>query len=259
MRFLYLAFILLLPFSLSAKIEFIKIANVEFAYRLPKTIDANTRIMVLFGGRNWQGQKALTAFNFNELADKYSLILISPSFKDRDYWQPEKWSGKVLKSAIKSLEKSYQLKPQKLLFYGYSAGGQCSNLFYNYMPKDVEAWGLHACGVYPETPTKNGVKAFITCGLQDSDRVRISKSFIYKYRENGGKVIWKEYLGGHELNKEALIFAYQFFTDILENKPDLYVADDDSKQILPLKKTSEIDVEFRNYLSSEQLKNLWKE
>ena len=65
MRFLYLAFILLLPFSLSAKIEFIKIANVEFAYRLPKTINANTRIMVLFGGRNWQGQKALTAFNFN--------------------------------------------------------------------------------------------------------------------------------------------------------------------------------------------------
>ena len=201
----------ILPIALLADIDKIHISGIEFAYRTPKSPSSNSRIMVLFGGRNWNGDKAIKTFNFEELADKYSLILLSPSFKDNEYWQPEKWSGKVLKSAVKLLEKKFSLKPQKLLFYGYSAGGQCANLFYNYMPKEVEAWGLHACGVYPEMPLKDGVQSFITCGLQDSDRVRISKAFIYKYRENGGKVIWKEYTGGHELNIEALQFARQFF------------------------------------------------
>lgn len=71
---------------------------------------------VLFGGRNWSGDKAIKTFNFDVLADKYSLILLSPSFKDNEYWQPEKWSGKALKSAVKTLEKRFRLKPQKLLF-----------------------------------------------------------------------------------------------------------------------------------------------
>ena len=73
--------------------------------------------MVLFGGRNWNGDKAIKTFNFEELADKYSLMLLSPSFKDNEYWQPEKWSGKVLKSTVKLLEKKFRLKPQKLYVY----------------------------------------------------------------------------------------------------------------------------------------------
>ena len=170
----------ILPIVLFADIDKIYISGIEFAYRTPRSPSSNSRIMVLFGGRNWDGDKAIKTFNFEELADKYSLMLLSPSFKDNEYWQPGKWSGKVLKSAVKLLEKKFSLKPQKLLFYGYSAGGQCANLFYNYMPNEVEAWGLHACGVYPEMPLKDGVQSFITFGLQDSDRVRISKAFIYK-------------------------------------------------------------------------------
>lgn len=185
-------------------------------------------------------------------------MLLSPSFKDNEYWQPEKWSGKALKSAVKLLEKKFSLKPQKLLFYGYSAGGQCANLFYNYMPKEVEAWGLHACGVYPKMPVRNGVQSFITCGLQDSDRVRISKVFIYKYRENGGKLIWKEYTGGHELNQEALQFARQFFSDILEKRKVLYVGEDETGAVISISKAKEIDIEFRNYITSENLKKLWE-
>ena len=247
------------PILAFAQIKKVHIDGIEFAYRLPQMQTPNTRIMVLFGGRNWQGEKTIKTFNFNELADKYSLILLSPSFKDNDYWQPEKWSGKTLKSVIKALEKKYKLYPQKLLFYGYSAGGQCANLFYNYMPESVDAWGLHACGVYPNFPIKDGVFAFITCGLQDFDRVRISKTFIYKYRENGGKVIWKEYSGGHELNKEALDFARQFFADILEKRKPIFVGEDETMRVLPIAKVSEIDEEFRNYITSDGLKKLWKE
>ena len=193
MRIVFALLLLAYPLHISAELCRFNVGNIDFFYRLPKEQHKDSQIMVLFGGRNWTGDKAIKTFNFEELADKYSLILLSPSFKDNEYWLPEKWSGKALKSAVKLLEKKFSLKPQKLLFYGYSAGGQCANLFYNYMPKEVEAWGLHACGVYPVSTAKNGVSSFITCGLQDSDRVRISKRFIYKYRENGGKVIWKEY------------------------------------------------------------------
>ena len=118
--------------------------------------------------------------------------------------------------------------------------------------------GLHACGVYPEMPLKDGVQSFITCGLQDSDRVRISKAFIYKYRENGGKLIWKEYTGGHELNIEALQFARQFFSDILEKRKALYVGEDETGAVIPISKAKEIDIEFRNYITSENLKKLWE-
>lgn len=248
----------ILPIALLADIDKIHISGIEFAYRTPKSPSSNSRIMVLFGRRNWTGDKAIKAFYFEELADKYSLMLLSPSFKDNEYWQPGKWSGKALKSAVKLLEKKFSLKPQKLLFYGYSAGGQCANLFYNYMPKEVEAWGLHACGVYPEMPLRDGVQSFITCGLQDSDRVRISKAFIYKYRENGGKVIWKEYTGGHELNIEALQFARQFFSDILEKREALYVGEDETGAVISISKAKEIDIEFRNYITSENLKKLWE-
>ena len=255
----FFAMFLFFPLSLFAAIETFTVDDIEFACRLPKNLGYNSRIMVLFGGRNWKGEKAIRMFKFDELADKDSLILISPSFKDNEYWEPEKWSGKVLKSAVKTIEKKYRLKPKKLLFYGYSAGGQCSNLFYNYMPRQVEAWGLHACGVYPINPVKRGVRAFITCGAKDDIRVRISKDFIYRYRERGGKLIWKEYQGGHELNKEALQLAHQFFDDVLSDRnKTLYVGEDDTMRILSPEKASQIDVEFRNFLTSEALKTLWE-
>lgn len=107
----------ILPIALLADIDKIHISGIEFAYRTPKSPSSNSRIMVLFGGRNWNGDKAIKTFNFEELADKYSLILLSPSFKDNEYWQPEKWSGKVLKSTVKLLEKKFSLKPQKLYVY----------------------------------------------------------------------------------------------------------------------------------------------
>ncbi len=258
MKIFVLVFLAIIPSTIFADIKNFHINNIEISYTLPKTVNSNTRIMVLFGGRNWEGKSAIKRFKFGEIADRYSLILISPSFKDNNYWEPQKWSGDVLKRAVKFIEKEYKLKPQKLLFYGYSAGGQCANLFYNYMPNQVEAWGLHACGVYPQISIKQGVQAFITCGENDSDRVHISKTFIYKYRENGGKVIWKMYSGGHELNKEALDFAHQFFSDILEKRVPIFIGEDDTKRTVPMGDVSEIDIEFRNYLTSEKLKKLWE-
>lgn len=106
MKILAAILLFFIPFFAFAKIGKIHIDGIEFSYRLPQMQTPNTRIMVLFGGRNWQGEMTIKTFNFNALSDKYSLILISPSFKDGDYWEPEKWSGKTLKSAIKALEKN---------------------------------------------------------------------------------------------------------------------------------------------------------
>lgn len=238
--------------------ETMEVGGIEFAYRVPTKHNSDSRIMVLFGGRNWKGERALQVFKFDDLADKYNLFLLSPSFKDNEYWQPEKWSGKVLKEAVKKLEKDFGLKRQKLFFYGYSAGGQCSNLFYNFMPTQVEAWGLHACGVYPYEPVKRGVPAFITCGVKDSERLSISRTFVYRYRENGGRLIFKTYSGGHELNKEALEFAKAFFVSQFEKRKANFVGDDDSMRLVPMGKVSQIDPENRNYLYSDELKKLWE-
>lgn len=251
-----IAFLLLGQLSLTA--DYFTVGGVEFSCRMPKYLSPESRIMVLFGGRNWNGRKTLDTFKFDDLADKYSLILVSPSFAGDDYWEPKKWSGKLLKRAVSRIAEKYSLRNRKVFLYGYSAGGQCSALFYEWMPSDVEAWGLHACGVYPDIPVKNGVPAFATCGLEDSDRMRISKAFIYKYRESGGRILWREYKGGHELNAEALDFARQFFSDILDGNSPMFVGEDDTGNIVPAKKASEIDVEFRNYLTSEAMKKLWE-
>ena len=80
-----------------------------------------------------------------------------------------------------------------------------------------------------------------------------------KYRESGGSLIWKPYNGGHELNKEALDFARQFFDDILSKRSrPIYIGEDETGIVVPAKKASEIDVEFRNSLYSEELRKLWE-
>ena len=99
----------------------IKTDGTSFIFRAPQKVSSNSRIMILFGGRNWAGEKTLNTYHFDELADKHSLFLLSPSFRDRSYWEPEAWSGEALLKAIAELEKLYQLTTQKIYLYGYSA------------------------------------------------------------------------------------------------------------------------------------------
>ncbi len=247
-----LLFLFFIPFLLSA--EVIRIEDVDFHYRIPGKHDAKSKIMVLFGGRNWQGERTLKAYNFNTLADKHNLFLLSPSFKDRDYWEPEVWSGNLLKKAISYLEKRYHLQPDKVYLYGYSAGGQCVALFYQWMPQTVAACGIHACGVYPEKILFSKVPFLITCGTEDKERFQISRDFIYSYREHGGLLLWKYFPNcGHELSKEALELAKVWFDDLLSGKKVIAYGEDDTGQI-----RGNIDPEFRNPLYSEKMRELWR-
>jgi predicted esterase len=164
------------------------------------------------------------------------------------------WSGKLLKKAIQQLEKCYNLQPQKVYFYGYSAGGQCSALFYQWMPDKVAGCGIHASGVYPEKIKVSQVPFLITCGTEDKERFQISRHFIYHYREHGGLLLWKYFPNlGHELSKEALELAKVWFDDLLSSKEVIAYGEDDTKQI-----KQQIDTEFRNPLYSEKMRELWQ-
>ena len=248
----FLSFLLFMPILIFA--EVIRLDGVDFHYRIPQKYDTRSKIMVLFGGRNWQGERTLKTYNFNALADKHRIFLFSPSFKDRDYWEPQVWSGKLLQKAIRQLEKRYNLQSQKVYFYGYSAGGQCTALFYQWMPQKVAACGLHACGVYPEKIKKSKAPFLITCGTEDKERFQISRHFIYRYREHGGLLLWKYFSNsGHELSKEALELAKVWFDDLLSGKKVIAYGEDDIRQI-----KQQIDTEFRNPLYSEKMWELWK-
>lgn len=231
------------------------IDGVEFAYRLPA--GPPRAIMVLFGGRNWQGADTLKRFRFDELADRHRLILLSPSFRDRNYWEPGKWSGPALKRAVSELERRCRMPSRRLLFYGYSAGGQCANLFYAWMPEKVAAWGAHACGVYFTGKVKNPAPALVTCGTLDDARWSISRTFISNYRENGGKLLWKYSRNGHELSPQTLELARAWFDALLTGGKNQFVADDDSREVLPISRKHEIDPEYRNEIPNRNVLDLW--
>ena len=128
-------------------------------FRIPKSNDAasreSNRVLVLFGGRNTDGvEDAKGRLGWGEWADKEGVFIVCPGFKDVNYWEPEVWSGKALTDALEEIRKRYPVCTAKLLFYGYSAGSQCANLFPAWQPKQARAWVSHACGVFHEPSVK---------------------------------------------------------------------------------------------------------
>ena len=255
---LFLVFTLF-PLSGVYSYEHFSIEGWDFALRIPKSgVVVSSRIMVLFGGRNWTADRALTNFGFEQLAERYNLILLSPGYIDNNYWEPQVWSGRVLLKAITEVEKRFNLEPKKMLFYGYSAGGQCVAHFYQWMPERVSLWALHGCGYYPNVLHSTKAPGLITCGIEDDGRFEISRNFVYKYRLNGGQVLWKILLGGHELSEQAKQLAYAWFEAFLEGRfdsDDIKYGEDDMLTVAPL---NHIEQEFRNPLPSEKIQNLWQ-
>jgi hypothetical protein len=245
-------------------------SSLTFWFRVPKSYKKDSggqyRIMVLFGGRNWTGNKTINTYRFNDLADKYKLILLSPSFKDDEYWHPEKWSGKTLLDAVAKVRLKYNLSAKKrILYYGYSAGGQCVSLFLFWKPKIVKAWGLHACGVWADAGMYNVKKitapGLVTCGEEDDVRMLLSCNFIYNARENGMKIIWRSYPGGHDIQRAALQLAKSFFAATLSNDDKVkYVGDDQAMDFFSVRslRGKNIEKEYKNEFSDLKTAKLWK-
>lgn len=224
----------------------------------------NYRIMVLFGGRNWSGEKTIKAYDFVKLADRYKLFIVSPGFRNDDYWAPEKWSGKALMQAVKAIKLEYKIRQSnKMLYFGYSAGAQCAALFYNWRPEIVKAWGAYACGVWfrPGKQVKNAAPAIITCGEDDRERYLLSTRFVRMARERGYSVIWRSYPVGHDLSEKALALTRSFFASVLSGDSETkYVGDDQDMKFYPAASRNgrNIDIEYRNNFLNLNLAKQWK-
>ena len=70
--------------------ERIEVDGTEFVWRKPSGTPAENGVLVLFGGRNWPGEKTLTTFGFEAVADRCGVVLVSPSFRTGEYWNPKK-------------------------------------------------------------------------------------------------------------------------------------------------------------------------
>ena len=191
--------------------------TVTVYYRVPKDYNAKRldayRVLVIFGGRNNTGKADVTGrLGWGEWADKQGVFLVCPGFKDDNYWEPKTWSGKALSDALVLIGKKYKIGQSKLLFYGYSAGSQCSNLFPAWRPDQTRAWVSHACG-YFHTPSAvmRGVPGLVTCGDADVERYIISRRFVESYRKYGVDIIWRSYSNHpHDVPPASLELARAF-------------------------------------------------
>lgn len=140
-----------------------------------------------------------------------------------------------------------------VFLFGYSAGGQLVALLQNTDHVNVNAWAVYGCGVFPEAPKAHS-PAFVACGVADPDRLRISRDFVYRYREADGPMLWKPVRSGHETNAEALDLARLFFAAVEDGKPSALWGEDDIRQVRPYE---QIDEEFRNPLYNRRIAVRW--
>ena len=255
--------------------------KVVFHYREPANYDitskSKSRLLIYFGGRNTTGETEVYNQSWGAWCDKNGVFLIVPSYKNDNYWEPQKWSGKALLEAIAQLKKKYpNICDDKLLFYGYSAGAQCSNLFPAWIPNKTRAYVSHACGVFhkPNERMKN-IAGLLTCGDADRQRMVINHRFIENYRKIGVNILWKSYpnhphdvpQGSIYLAQAFLEYYHKLYVNDLdksqsvpkEDKKPIFIGDDQDGVVYPINSpmAKQIYLEDRVYFFSKELADAW--
>lgn len=255
--------------------------NLKVFYRVPKNFSKDGeklyRVMVLFGGRNCNGEN-LVKSNMVDFADANDVFTVAPSFKNDEYWQPEKWSGRAILSALAEIEKSYPIRTDRIIYCGYSAGSQAANLFAAWRPDICIAWVSHGCGVWHKPSRKmQNVPGLATCGEADVGRYELTKKFAIDSRRKGISVIWKSYPNTpHEVHPDAMkmtkiFLEYHHITNIAdllpEKKKDVvkfkpvakYIGDDQEGRYWEVGSRSikNIEVEDRVEFYSKDLAEAW--
>lgn len=186
-----------------------------FQYRIPKNYaqDIQYNVLVFFGGRNTNGKTEASGGNgWGKWCDENNVFILAPGFKNDTYWEPEKWSGQALLDALAELKKSYNVDTEHLLYYGYSAGSQASNLFAAWRPDLCIVWVSHACGYFHKpTEALQNTPGLVTCGDADIERYVISRRFVHEYRALGIEILWKTLPNHrHEVPATSLELARAF-------------------------------------------------
>ncbi len=189
--------------------------KVDIQCRVPKgySNEHQYNVLILFGGRNTDGKAdASGRMGWGKWCDENNVFILAPGFKDDDYWEPEKWSGQALLDALAELKKNYNVDTEHLLYYGYSAGSQASNLFAAWRPDLCIAWVSHACGYFHKpTETMRNTPGLVTCGDADAARYVISRRFVRDYRSMGVEILWKTLPNHrHEVPMSSLELARTF-------------------------------------------------
>ena len=189
--------------------------NVAIQCYIPKGYNNEHQhnVLILFGGRNTDGKAdASGRMGWGEWCDENNVFILAPGFKDDDYWEPEKWSGQALLDALAELKKNYNVDTEHLLYYGYSAGSQASNLFAAWRPDLCIAWVSHACGYFHKpTEAMRNTPGLVTCGDTDVARYVISRRFVHDYRSMGVEILWKTLPNHrHEVPMSSLELARTF-------------------------------------------------
>ena len=254
-------------------------AIVKVWYRVPQGYDANgkglSRVLILFGGRNCDGKPEVSGkLGWTEWADLNGIFLVAPTLKNDSYWEPEKWSGRAMQDALAQIAAKYRIATSGLLYYGYSAGSQASNLFPAWRPDLCRAYVSHACGVFHKPTGKmKDVPGLVTCGDADAARYVISRQFVEKYRLLGIPVVWKSFPnhphdvppGSIRLAKEFLAHHHWTHPEDLGAEPlagrpaNAFVGDDADGVFFPSGSASAEDIleEDRVVLPSESVALAW--
>ena len=285
MRLVYLLCLAISPLFLCAETITVKTKapqnrNAVFQYRVPKGYDKNRRemyrVLVIFGGRNTDGKAdASGRMGWGKWCDDNGIFLVAPGLKNDNYWEPDIWSGKALQKALRQLKRKYNICTDKILYYGYSAGSQASNLFAQWRPGSCRAWVSHACGVFhPPSGRMKDTPGLVTCGDADQARYIISRNFVEASRKKGVNIIWKSFPNHpHDVPPDSLKLARAFLAYYHElNRDDLigfgsrsnepetaYIGDDQEAVYYPARsaKAKNVLPEDRVELPDKSIADAW--
>ncbi|MGN0847464.1 MAG: hypothetical protein ACI4RA_08795 [Kiritimatiellia bacterium] len=228
--------------------------GVEVVFAVPGSVRADSRVLVLVGGRGWTGGRAVRDLGFAPWAGERNWCIVAPSFSRGEYWVPSNGAADVLRRAVDALRRRHGVRPLPVFLFGYSAGGQLVALLQDDPPFPVAAWGVSGCGVFPDEP-RAGAPAFVACGVEDAGRLEIGRDFAYRYREAGGLLLWHPAKGAHGPDAGALRLSRAYFAAVASGAPCALWGEDDTRRVLP---RARIDAEFLNPLHNREIAGLWR-